>query len=312
MQLWTWNEERKARAWQLLAIDSPGNTGKIFALEYLNSKVLWGMVKKREGLTGIRLPPDSYLRGVNLEGANLFEAQLKGADLSNAQLQGANLQNSQLQGANLEGALLEHADLSGATLQGTNLARAQLPGADLRGMVLNNIDLSWANLGAANLALCQLQGSMLYGAQLQDASLFLGSLQEADLESANLRGASLTWADLKGARLWQTNLQGTNFTGANLEWVDFTGTDRVLVQTDWGDGAEYRVFYGSLEKGGYGWRAYSVRSGWPSTDLSFANFEGVNNLDTAELAGAEYWFADGLEGTILDINQPPPDVVPAP
>ena len=47
-------------------------------------------------------------------------------------------------------------------------------------------------------------------------------------------------------------------------------------------------------------------------NLPFADLTGVRNLETAELAGADYTFADGLEGTILDINQPPPDVLPAP
>lgn len=51
---------------------------------------------------------------------------------------------------------------------------------------------------------------------------------------------------------------------------------------------------------------------WSNADLSFANLTSAKNLETAELAGADYLFAEGLEGIILDINQPPPDVLPAP
>jgi hypothetical protein len=45
-------------------------------------------------------------------------------------------------------------------------------------------------------------------------------------------------------------------------------------------------------------------------DLSFADLTKVKNLETTELAGTDYIFADGLEGTILDINQAVPYDLP--
>ena len=60
------------------------------------------------------------------------------------------------------------------------------------------------------------------------------------------------------------------------------------------------------------WEANLEWTDLTDADLSFAYLEGVKNLETAELGGADYIFPDGLEGTFLDINQPPPDVLPAP
>ena len=58
-------EERSARAWQLLTARAPGNSGKIQALEYLNKEDHeffrgWGsFYKKRVSLSGIDLSPPS-------------------------------------------------------------------------------------------------------------------------------------------------------------------------------------------------------------------------------------------------------------
>jgi hypothetical protein len=46
----------------------------------------------------------AYLRGANLEGANLEGAYLRGANLEGANLEGAYLRGAYLEGANLEGA----------------------------------------------------------------------------------------------------------------------------------------------------------------------------------------------------------------
>ena len=46
-------------------------------------------------------------------------------------------------------------------------------------------------------------------------------------------------------------------------------------------------------------------------NLAFADLRGARNLETAELVGADHLFAE-LEGTFLEINQPPPNVLPAP
>jgi uncharacterized protein YjbI with pentapeptide repeats len=113
----------------------------------------------------------SFMREVNLEGANLDEADFEGANLD-----GANLVGATLFGANLERAYLLKADLMGATLYGANLVGAKLFSATLYG----------ANLKGANFAGTSLMNATLYGANLQEANLEGADLREANLERAYL------------------------------------------------------------------------------------------------------------------------------
>jgi hypothetical protein len=111
----------------------------------------------------------------NLEGANLYNADLTGAYLQGANLTGANLEAANLSGANLTGAYLHGANLSGAdltgaylhgtNLSGANLTDANLSGANLTRAILTNTilpDISWIIPGC----LVQLN-NILYGFYLE-------------------------------------------------------------------------------------------------------------------------------------------------
>lgn len=136
-------EERTARAWQLLAIQAPGNSGKIEALEYLNGQKItlsgidltppilaerWKQKPKEERELVRGCEQFTFLRGVKLPKAALTEATLACADLYGADLRGALLLS-----ADLRGARLKDADLRGAHIFGAKLQGALLVGADLRG-----------------------------------------------------------------------------------------------------------------------------------------------------------------------------------
>jgi len=201
-------EERTVRAWQLLTTKAPGNSGKIAALEYLNSEdgfCLLGTCKERTTLFGIDLSvdgdePGAFLFGANLREADLFQANLRGAYLIRANLSSANLRK-----ANLSNALLDDAILSN-----TQLMWADLRGADLHG----------ANLRGANFT-----GADLGGAKLERAILLGANLSHADLNHADLREATFVGANLSGANLSGADLEATNFGGAYLAWADFGRAD---------------------------------------------------------------------------------------
>ena len=89
------------------------------------------------------------LRGANLRGADLWDADLRGANLRGADLRGADLRDADLRGANLRGADLWDADLRDADLRGANLWDADLRGANLWGANLWDADLRGANLWGA-------------------------------------------------------------------------------------------------------------------------------------------------------------------
>ena len=84
----------------------------------------------------------AYLRGADLGGAYLGDADLRGADLGDAYLGDADFRGADLGGAYLRGANLRGADLGGADLRGANLRGAYLGGADLGGAYLGDADLN--------------------------------------------------------------------------------------------------------------------------------------------------------------------------
>ncbi len=223
-------EERTARAWTLLTNKAPGNSGKIWALEYLNSRSLClpftnVCMKNKEPLTGIDLSPQNggegtYLEGVNLSGAHLRDAKLIGADLESANFTGADLS-----GANLFGANLPEADFSRANLYRANLSRTDLSWTDLSGANLSKTDLSWADLFQADLTGANLSGADLSVVDLPGANLSQTNLSGANLSEADLYGADLTGANLSMANLSWVDLYEAGLSGANLFGIDLSGTD---------------------------------------------------------------------------------------
>ena len=90
-------EAREARAWQLLTTKAPGNSGKIWVLEYLNSRRYRRFARLTQGrppLDGVDLtPPDLVQEQAQLEDGELFPhircrrgTYLRGVELPDAQL----------------------------------------------------------------------------------------------------------------------------------------------------------------------------------------------------------------------------------
>lgn len=148
------------------------------------------------------------LKGENLFGANLKEADFSFADLRGVKFVLANLHLANFQNANLENSQLEQADFSDADLEGaildnskcnqTKFVRANLSTCSFRNVKLHNADMSeskmlYTNLEQADLSYANLTNSNLYNANLQDTIL----------ARANLCGADLTTAKLKNAKIYQ-------------------------------------------------------------------------------------------------------------
>ena len=112
------------------------------------------------------------LRGIDLRGMDLANAQLAGADLRAARLAGANLRR-----ANLRGACLERAVLRGAKLNG----------ADLRGASLERTDLREANLSDSNL-----EGAVISAAKLKGAEIKRAWVKGVDFSQAFVEGVDLS------------------------------------------------------------------------------------------------------------------------
>ncbi len=131
------------------------------------------------------------VKNLNLEGADLRNAELQRALLTRGVFRGANMQNVKMQGAVLDAAELQGVDFTGAKLTGTRLVQA-----DLTGAILAGADLQGANL----------EGAKLYGVDFKDARLtaayfrkakvwFVKALTLAQLELTDLRDLSVAPAE---------------------------------------------------------------------------------------------------------------------
>jgi uncharacterized protein YjbI with pentapeptide repeats len=136
------------------------------------------------------------IRGANLRGRNLNNADISKAFLIKADLRNASLENAILIRANLQQAILFEANLYDARLNQANLQEAILVGANL-----HDANLRFANLQETNLRYANLQKAFLLSANLHEANLSYANLQQAYLESANLLTADLSNANLQEAYL---------------------------------------------------------------------------------------------------------------
>ena len=92
------------------------------------------------------------MTAVNLEGADLTEADLSYADLRGANLVGANLTGADLRHANLADADLRDACLAQANITGASLRTARIEGANVTGIVYGTFkDMSRCYLGIRGL-----------------------------------------------------------------------------------------------------------------------------------------------------------------
>jgi uncharacterized protein YjbI with pentapeptide repeats len=119
------------------------------------------------------------------------------------------LENADLSEADLRLDNLSHADLSHADLTGAKLSDADLSHADLTGATLSDANLAYANLTYANLTYASSIEADLSGADLTGATV-----SDANLKEADLSGATLLGADLSGATLLEADLRGAELSGA--------------------------------------------------------------------------------------------------
>jgi uncharacterized protein YjbI with pentapeptide repeats len=184
------------------------------------------------------------LRGANLTGRTLIQADFTGVDLSGADLRGVRLEQTILTGAILSGARFDGAVLGSSTKwpAGFNPAAAHLVysqghyscrstqrgGAPELPRSTTPIDFSDAVLDGVNWTGVWLERGTLTRTSLKHARLECVNLSHADLRSAildrvSLNDSTLDNADLTGALLRRSDLRRASLRGANLTGADLTG-----------------------------------------------------------------------------------------
>lgn len=171
-----------------------------------------------------KVVPD--LRGADLRGEILNNANLRLADLREANLRSATLRSAKLFQSNLRGAELRDTDLSWAKASKANLILADLSKASLRGVDMVEADLRKANLSDANLS---------------DADLSRANLSEANLSGVNLSNADLSEAYLQMANLCEARLINTSLLSATLDNCDIYGISAWNVALDGAKQANLRI-----------------------------------------------------------------------
>ena len=164
---------------------------------------------------------------LDLRGADLCGGQLLDADLSRAMFHHARLSKVNFANTDLTDSFLSHADLSQATFYNMNFTRTRLEFADLSGAMLQDADLSrvnfqHANLVRTNLLRANLSGAIFQYASAANASFELSNLSGASFLGTGLFGARLDRADLSGASFWDADLNRANFADANLSGAEFS------------------------------------------------------------------------------------------
>jgi uncharacterized protein YjbI with pentapeptide repeats len=168
---------------------------------------LRGANVRQEDLSGL---PLAHMRGgLTYEAWKPLQEEQTEEQINRAavQLQGANLREAQMQKAILRGAQLQGAILVGAQLQEAYLFKAQLQRADL--------------------FRAQLQEAMLVEAQLQRADLGEGQLQGAELREAQLEGVFLNDATLSDERHGTVLLADIQWGEVNLAVIDWGHVTRL-------------------------------------------------------------------------------------
>ncbi|MEZ6138050.1 MAG: DUF2169 domain-containing protein [Pirellulaceae bacterium] len=257
-------------------------------------------VKNGDSFDGI------LLRGIDLSGLDLQNADFGGAifvdcSLENADLRGANLSDAVLTQANLR-----NANLTGSQCQNANLARADLTQANFTSSILTNAILEQtvavnAVFDQASATGTKFVGSDLTGASLLQAELtavdlsscilskaiFRQSLmQRCDLAAASGKHVDFTAADLTQARassnctLTQSNFQQAQGKEANWSDADLTGSD----------------FSYSFMPGAFFVRALLEKTNMQAAGLRQARFSKANmqgaNLVECDLYQADFEAAD--------------------
>jgi uncharacterized protein YjbI with pentapeptide repeats len=164
---------------------------------------------------------NSFLKGINLSGANL-----EGAFLPNANLQGAKLDHTNLAGAFLEDADFRHVNIEDANFRGAQLNRARF--SDVNTADFRDAEMHFVKFESKSVILyCNFENVTLSGVTISRTHWKLCNLRNADLAEADFsdailddidfQNADMSWIILKKARLYGSNLQGVNLEEAEFD-----------------------------------------------------------------------------------------------
>lgn len=153
-------------------------------------------------------------------------------DLKGADLNGKNLRDANLSGSELRAAKLIQTNLVGAKLAGADLTRASLTIALLDGADLVEANLTRAKLIRAYLIEAKLGGAKLIGADLDRANLTRAKLNGADLTRTHLVETKITDAVLTNCKVYGISAWGLEGIPEDQSNLIITRDDEPVITVD--------------------------------------------------------------------------------
>ncbi len=148
--------------------------------------------------------------GVNLQGANLSEADLRAARLPGAELQWSNL----------SAATLANADLHEARFMEATLNNADFSHADLHDALINDAHAPYTVFNDCNLTGAYLWGTDFREADFRAANLTGANLRNCQLVRVKFQGATLVGCKVFGVAAWDLELEGAVQRDLNVNRPD--------------------------------------------------------------------------------------------
>lgn len=248
-------------------------SGRLFEGDSLLSRVQ--LRNARDIEMGRASEPDTLataLRGADLRGIDLSEAQLSWVDLSGADLRWSDLRGVEFTNVRLDSANLSYARLDSARLNRTSARNGNFHNVELTSSRFSNVDLAAADLSGARMGGVELHRTNLGGTNLVSARLRSAEIVDSPMDSARLEGADL--AHVRFEPRPGSLPAVTEFTLARyLDSLTFVNSPHALVELREGfkkaglRQQERELTY-SIE------HTKRVRAGFVERQLAYALFEG--------------------------------------
>jgi uncharacterized protein YjbI with pentapeptide repeats len=184
------------------------------------------------------------LSGANLSDANLSDALLEGVDFTNANATSANFDEADLfttimVGATFDNASLRDTNMEDAYAIGGSFINADLRGADLYFADFRNANVSGANFSGNYFHSFDLPGATAHNANFSDARMTFMNMRDTDLQGADLSGTSLGHVSFHNADFSDATLLGAERSNGvhfdNVIWSNTTCADGSNSDDDDGD-----------------------------------------------------------------------------
>ena len=206
MDLRNRQEEREGRAWQVLTTKAVGNSGKVWALEYLSREERWSVV--------LSWRPDSRPRlSLRMEALDDYGEPWisRQGSLEHEKGKQIRILLPKWWPLNKDSTSLYGLDLTPPNFDsGRNncVIGVHLPKTPPRTYV-QKVEIPYADLSHAKLACTDFREAYLRGTVFSFADLRGANLSDAYLGEARLMGADLRGVDFRGTDLWRADIRAT-------------------------------------------------------------------------------------------------------